>query len=44
MHEQMRQFLYKVIELRVYCFISDPPFEIVVKEIGQKVVFNPLTH
>ena len=43
-NEEIKKFLVRVAELRLFCFISDPPFEINVPEIGQKVQFNPLYH
>lgn len=36
--------MLRVAELTVYCKISDPPFEIEIERIGEKIEFNPLIH
>ena len=43
-NEIIKKYLLRVAELTLYCKISDPPFEIEIEKIGEKIEFNPLIH
>ena len=40
----IKKYLIRVAELTLYCKISDPPFQMQIQKLGEKIGFNPLIH